>query len=163
MHVELMVRGVERDGLLRQAVRNRALAAVEALVAVLANVVVRALTTPVPVPDEGRRSAPVAGDALVFPEMRGALFLCVFGVKLDVWRRDGSVLTCSHPRVVSVRPETQPRLAPEVIPGWHPKALRFVVPSFASSSSPPVASAQPASRPPWQRSPRASPPSRRRP
>ena len=93
-------------------VRHRALAAVKALEAVLANVVVLATATPVPVPDEGRRTAPVAGDALVFPEMRGALFLCACGVTSDVGRKDGSVLTCSRARVISVRPETR-ALLPE--------------------------------------------------
>lgn len=73
---------------------------------------VLATATPVPVPDEGRRTAPVAGDALVFPEMRGALFLCACGVTSDVGRKDGSVLTCSRARVISVRPETR-ALSPE--------------------------------------------------
>jgi hypothetical protein len=78
VHEELVIGRIQGNRLFRQTVRHRAFAVIEPIETHLANIMVRALATPVTEPDEGSRTAPVTSDALVFPEMRRALIL--FGI-----------------------------------------------------------------------------------
>ena len=62
MQVKVVVLGVQGDVLLREAVGHASLPTVPPLEARLANIVVGAVSTPVPVPEDRSRAAPVAGD-----------------------------------------------------------------------------------------------------
>ena len=84
VHEEIVVLGVQGDGLLRQPVGDGAVAPRPALcTARLAHVVVGALPAPVTVADDGRRAASVAGDAPMLAEV-GRLWSC--GIK-GAWVR----------------------------------------------------------------------------